>query len=83
MPVASKDVLIRLVSESRQQSSCKGCGRKILWFETLEGKRMPMNAHAMVRQLGIGFDMYSSDDSHWATCPKRERFDRKNRTLVR
>jgi hypothetical protein len=77
------DTLIRLISESQQAGVCKGCGRKILWFETPVGKRMPMDAHAMIRQLGIGYDMYAASDSHWTTCPKRERFDRKGLHAVK
>jgi hypothetical protein len=75
--MTATEVLIRLVSDSVQPGACKGCGRKILWFDTPVGKRMPMDAHAMIRQLGIGFDMYAASDSHWTSCPKRDKFDKR------
>jgi hypothetical protein len=72
-----KDTLIRLSSKPAEHGVCKGCGRPILWLETLTGKRMPMNDYAMPRHVGHDSDFYDASDSHWASCPAKSRFERK------
>ena len=48
-------------------SECKGCGEKIMWFRTPNGKKIPMNPMT-------GGD--SEAVAHWATCdnpPERKK----------
>jgi hypothetical protein len=40
-------------------SRCRGCHESIEWWETPNGKKMPMNLDFTV---------------HWSTCPEAERF---------
>jgi hypothetical protein len=77
--------LIRLY-EGRTANQCRGCQADIFWFETLNGKRMPMNAGAVSRKSEFDATTrrtilyFSSEDSHWATCPARARFARRRST---
>lgn len=73
------DVLISIVPNSGQPGVCKGCKRQIIWMDTLNGKRMPMNAHALPHHKGDVVDMYAASDSHWATCSARAMFDKRSR----
>lgn len=74
----TKDVFIRMSSTYRQAAVCKGCKKAIVWMETLNGKKMPMNSYAMPRQEGEGgVSIYAAEDSHWATCSQRKQFDRR------
>ena len=49
-------------------AECKGCGDAIEWWETPNGKNIPMNA----MQRG-------SDEAvaHWATCTEQDSFRKK------
>lgn len=77
------DVLIRLFLDSRQASRCTGCGADITFYETLNGRRMPMNAAAVAQKREaypdttrvIGY--FSSRDSHFANCPDTAQFRRR------
>jgi hypothetical protein len=69
-----------LVSGSRREATCRGCGADIAWFKTPGGKAMPMNrgAQPIARPLGGNTTAeYSTDDTHWATCPQRDQFKRR------
>ena len=46
-------------------SECKGCGEKIMWFRTPNGKKIPMNPMT-------GGD--SEAVAHWATCTESDSF---------
>jgi hypothetical protein len=75
--------LIRLFEDSKQPGACRGCGARLEWFETLNGKQMPMNAGAVPRkseqdpQSWSVVAFYSAEDSHWHTCPDRAQFSRR------
>ena len=47
---------------------CKGCGEGIVWIVTKKGKRAPMNLQP---------DANGKPVSHFATCPDRDKFRRK------
>lgn len=77
------ETLIRLFEDPHNSGECRGCQARIDWFETLSGKRMPMNAGAVPRKSEndpatnrvVAF--FSAADSHWNTCPERQQFGRK------
>jgi hypothetical protein len=79
------ETLIRLFEDSRQPGDCHGCEASIEWFETLGGRRMPMNTGAVPRKSEndpatrrvVAF--YSAEDSHFATCSERAQFSHKGR----
>lgn len=48
--------LLRLVGN---EASCKGCGEKIVWVVTKNGKRMPLDPDGT---------------PHWASCPAAPEF---------
>jgi hypothetical protein len=75
--------LIRLFEDSKAPGRCRGCEAAIDWFETLAGKKMPMNPDAVPRKsekesgsFGRVVAFYAAEDSHWNTCPEREQFKR-------
>lgn len=82
MAVAA-EVLIRLFAATKQPGVCRGCSAPIDWYETLGGKRMPMNSGAIPRRSEtngstpgvVGF--FAASDSHWSTCPARDQFARR------
>lgn len=75
--------LIRLYEDSRSAGTCRGCGAAMDWYETLAGRRMPMNAGAVPRKSEtepsshrvVAF--FSAADSHWSTCEQRAQFARR------
>jgi hypothetical protein len=78
-----KETLIRLVGEPTR-GTCGGrtCGAAIDWYETLRGKRMPMDAGAVPRRsetdqaTGRVIVFMAASDSHWNSCPDRPEFGR-------
>lgn len=57
-------------------SICKSCGASIIWLETFQGKKMPVDAKPEKRvvinaRTGLAhvLDAYMP---HWATCPKAD-----------
>jgi hypothetical protein len=74
------EVVIRLYPETRAPGTCRGCGAPIAWFDTVLGRKMPMNADAVAQRTEadpataktIGY--FAAADAHWAVCPDRERF---------
>jgi hypothetical protein len=79
------ETLIRLYEDSRSPGRCRGCEAPIEWFDTLNGRKMPMAAGAVPRkseteaatQRVIAF--FAAADAHWASCPARENFRRSAR----
>jgi hypothetical protein len=54
-------------------SVCRGCGNQIIWGQTKEGKKIPMDPRAPIYQV-IEKDLVARIEtgmyvSHWATCP--------------
>jgi hypothetical protein len=74
------DVQIRLMANSGRPGVCRGCHKPIVWMETLNGKRMPMNGEAIPREIRDGVEVYAAGDAHWASCSEREMFDRRSKT---
>ena len=80
---ATTEVLIRLFEGTKRSGTCRGCLAAVDWYETVAGKRMPMNGGAMPRRsetnVGtpgiVGF--FAASDSHWSTYPAREQFKRR------
>ena len=71
-------------------SKCRGCGKKIIWAITAEGKNIPLEAVAPV----FAVDEYTLDDgvvvnlarraertfvSHFSVCPKANEFSGRNK----
>lgn len=77
------ETLIRLYEDSKKSARCRGCEADIEFFETLTGKRMPMNAGAVPRRSEndpetmrvVGF--YAAADSHFTSCPQSAQFSRR------
>jgi hypothetical protein len=57
---------------------CKGCGQKIFWVATARGKPTCFDAVPEVISLDGDLETVSTAGVHWATCPKRADFERKN-----
>lgn len=80
-----KEVLIRLYEDSKEPGTCKStkCGAEIDYYETLNGKRMPMDKGAVPRksesEAGTNrvIAYFSNAESHFATCQAADEFRRK------
>lgn len=62
-------------------SKCKGCGKEILWGETVEGKKIPLDmkppVYGIIRRSQDTVEAYRAQDcfvSHFTTCPQANRF---------
>lgn len=77
--------LIRLYEDTKKPGICSAgsCRAHLDWYRTLNDKGMPMNRGAVpvkseneseTRRV-IAF--FSSDDTHWNTCPARQHFGRR------
>ena len=73
--------LIRVFENERpSKAACRGCQAPIEWYETLKGKRMPMNAGAVPRKsdndpdTGRVIVFFAADDAHWNSCPDAAKF---------
>ena len=60
---------------------CKGCGAKIVWIKTENGKLTPIDAKPEKRYVSIDYSWKVMDThiSHFATCPEADHF-RKSKT---
>ena len=60
------------------ETKCKGCGRKMLWGKTVEGKSIPLDASAPVYRLDkVKGTVERSQEffvSHFSTCPRASDF---------
>ena len=75
--------LFRVYEEPHDSGSCSGCGAALDWYETLNGKRMPVNGGSVPvksEKEGDSFGrvvvFFDGGDAHWATCPQRDLFKR-------
>ena len=61
-------------------ATCKGCGRKMFWGKTAEGKSIPLDASAPVYLLnhssGVAERVHDIFVSHFSTCPKAGDFSK-------
>lgn len=71
---------VRLYEDSKGSGVCRGCDAPLDWYDTLKGKKMPMNAGATPlkseNEPGTGrvIAYFAADDAHWDSCPARDRF---------
>jgi Fe-S cluster assembly scaffold protein SufB len=76
---------VRLYEDSKAHGVCRGCEARMDWYDTLNGKKMPMNAGAVPlkseNEAGTGrvIAFFAAEDSHWNTCPERKQFSRDGR----
>lgn len=70
-------------------STCKGCGKEIVWGITSDGKKIPLDPRPPVYSFtplvgetlnGLKVErMYNAHVSHFATCPKANDFSGSKR----
>lgn len=62
---------------------CAGCGKKIVWIETADGKKIPLDPRPPVYSYTpivgssgrfVGARLEGAAVSHFATCPKANDF---------
>lgn len=67
---------------------CKGCGKKILWGQTEDGKNIPLDpippVYCIVATRPNGNLFVEKTDqeymvSHFATCPKADEFSKSKK----
>lgn len=64
--------------ERTESSTCRGCGKQIVWLKTLNDKNMPID----VETYETGDRTFDRDrhTSHFETCPSAAQFRRKKVT---
>lgn len=64
-------------------SACRGCGKKIIWGTTMEGKKIPLDPTPPTYAAAEGEEIHSDGQfigrskamvSHFATCPNANDF---------
>ncbi len=83
MPVAAKTK----ISDPDDTPRCKGCGKKIFWAVTLEGKKIPLDPTPAVYRVvqrqnthGLVERDTNAMVTHFATCSSAGRFSGRNKT---
>ena len=67
-------------------ANCKGCGKKIIWGVTPEGKKIPLDPSPPVYAVEVGAVLHTDGQfvrrasgfhvSHFATCPNANDFSK-------
>lgn len=71
---------VKVFEDSRGPGTCRGCAAALDWYDTVAGKHMPVNSGAVpVRSeqdeaTWRVVAVFDAADTHWATCPDRQRF---------
>jgi len=76
--IPKEDILTRAPAESR----CKGCNAPVRWIKMVSGKMMIVNAKQQNFIVLTGDNLGETMRGwvpHWATCPEREKFSKKNK----
>lgn len=77
--------MIAVYDDTRGPGTCRSCGAHIQWYETVLGKRMPMedNAAPVSHQddfiSGRVVLRFDNAASHWANCPDAKQWKGKRR----
>lgn len=78
----SGDPIVTVYTDTKGYALCSSCKAPIEWYETMNGKKMPVNRGAVYLRTGTDVvgdptaDIASSD-THWATCPDAAKWKRK------
>lgn len=75
-PQKPRPVTYFVVPRDTEASKCRGCGALVFWIVTAKGKKMPVDT-----RVDGGLEPLRDRDgrglSHFATCPKADRFRRR------
>lgn len=82
--------LLRVFADSARSGYCRGCGRAVVWFETVNRRTLPMNVDAVASTRDYSHRHqrfvwgFLRSASHWATCadsgPFRTRYTPRRRS---
>lgn len=79
------ETLFRVFEDRASRGRCRSCEADLVWYETLNACTMPINASAVPRTSETDTAtrrtilFFSSDDSHFATCPDASKYSRHAR----
>lgn len=62
------DVWVQLKSWDTRITQCRSCGARIKWSTTPRGKRLPLQASAVI-DLHEDRPRVRAESTHWANCP--------------
>lgn len=60
-------------------TECRACGEAIVFLQTRNGRRIPVNAETVLDPGETDFDESRGHVSHFDTCPDAARFRRSGR----
>ena len=73
----------KVFDDTRGYGTCRSCGAKLVWYETLAKRRMPLERDAVAVQSehvdGRLVLHFAAEDSHFVQCPDAARFRRRTR----
>lgn len=58
-------------------NQCKGCGARIIWMETVDGKNIPVDYQVQIKDEKV-FD-HARMKAHFATCPEAGKFRKRDK----
>lgn len=58
-------------------TACRSCGQKIVWRETMAGKKIPLDHTAVTETLEHGYEEVDRQFVHFTTCPDAEKWRKK------
>lgn len=71
---------IQVWRDSSGHGKCRSCHAPLVWFETVAGKRMPINAGrtpvSTTERGGRTVLEFTAADTHWSTCPQARTWKR-------
>lgn len=79
----SKPIDLHAYDDTKGRGACRSCHAKIEWYELHSGRKHPIDADSVpVRSYheedtGRLVLVFSSDDSHFASCPDSQKWSRK------
>lgn len=79
------ETLVRVWEDAAGRGVCRSCGADLVWYETLNARRMPMNANAVPRKSELDpathrvIVFFAADDSHFTTCPEAAKYSGKEK----
>lgn len=71
---------LRVLNKPPREGLCKGCMAAVLWATTVNGAPMILDKWEPRFDEDDGCALIDSADTHWATCPQRQQFERRRPT---
>ena len=68
--------IILLPAKGTRVTACKSCGQKIVWRETMAGKKIPLDFDSFTTKIESDYEEVDSRFVHFSTCPQADQWRR-------